>query len=148
MSLRILTISLSLLVFILAACSEGPPTVGEAKAFTTACDKANDGQRIAVEGYLRLPDSFTGEQSVVLRLYEAADLGGSPIGVQTRFGSEANQVEIVPDQYSDDDLNVHLADGQLAKFGTKVKVSGKVYYPLVGQDFDCGLENPLIELAK
>lgn len=24
---------------------------------------------------------------------------------------------------------------------------GKVYYPIVGQDFQCGLENPLIESA-
>jgi hypothetical protein len=85
---------------------------------------------------------------VILRLYEVDDLAGIPIGVQTRFGAEANQVEMVPDQYADDDLKVHVADGQVAKFGIKVKVSGKVYYPLVSQDFECGLENPLVELAK
>jgi hypothetical protein len=28
-----------------------------------------------------------------------------------------------------------------------VRVSGKVYFPLVDQDFECGLENPLIERA-
>jgi hypothetical protein len=57
-------IVLSLLVFSLAACGEAAPTVGEAKEFTTACDKANDGKRVAVEGYLRLPQSFSGDESV------------------------------------------------------------------------------------
>lgn len=124
------------------------PTAGTATAFTAACDKTNDGKRIAVEGYLRLPDSFTGDRSVVLRLHAAPDFGGNPVGVQTALGKEANQVENVPKQFSDDDLKVHTADGSLATFGTKVNVSGKVYYPTVSQDFACGLENPLIELAK
>ena len=44
---------------------------------------------------------------------------GAPVGVQTRIGNQANQV------------------------------SGKVYYyPLAGQDFKCGLENPPIESAR
>jgi hypothetical protein len=42
---------------------------------------------------------------------------------------------------------VHLADGQIATYGTKVRVSGKMYYPSVEQDFVCGLENLLIEPA-
>jgi hypothetical protein len=95
-----------------------------------------------------LPDSFSGEQSVVLRLYETDAFDGTPLGVQIRFGSQANQIEPVPTSYSDDDLQVHLADGQVAGFGAKVKVSGKVYFPLVDQDFECGLENLLVELAS
>jgi hypothetical protein len=146
MPLRIL-IALSLIAGVLAACGEPAPTVGEAKAFANVCDKANDGKRVAVEGYLRFPDSFTGDRSVVLRLYESDGFGGKPIGVQIEFGAQPNRLEPVSDQYSDDDLKVHLANGQVAQFGTKIKVSGKVYYPLVAQEFDCGLENPLVELA-
>ena len=146
MSLRAL-ITLTLFASALAACGQAAPTVGEAKAFAAVCDKANDGQRVAAEGYLRLPDSFTGDQSVVLRLYEANDFGGAPIGVQIKFGAEANQVELAPAEYSDEDLQVHLSDGQLAEFGDRVKVSGKVYFPLVDQDFACALENPLVEPA-
>jgi hypothetical protein len=56
-------------------------------------------------------------------------------------------VENVPASYADDDLRVHLADGQIATYGTKVRVSGKMYYPSVEQDFVCGLENLLIEPA-
>jgi hypothetical protein len=138
----------SLAVVILGACSDATPTVGEAKSFPTACDKVNDGKRVAVAGYLRFPSSFTGNQSVVLRLYETPDFKGKPIGVQIDIGTKANQVDPVPKQYSDKDLMVHVANDQVAVYGAKVNVSGKVYYPLVDQEFDCALENPLVELAK
>ena len=145
---RRLLITLSLIVGLLAACSQPAPTVGEAKDFAAVCDKANNGKRVAVEGYLRFPDSFTGDQSVVLRLYETDSFQGKPIGVQTEFGTQTNQVDKVTDQFSDSDLHVHLANGQTAGFGQKVKVSGSVYFPLVGQEFDCALENPLVEAAN
>ena len=144
MLLRAFIIS-GLIALSLAACSEEAPTVGEAKDFAAVCQEANKGNRIAVEGYLRLPDSFSGDSSVILRLYETADFAGETIGVQTRIGSEANQMENVPTSYSDEDLQVHLADGQVAGLGSKVKVSGKVYFPMVEQVFACSLENPLIE---
>ena len=139
---------LGMLAFALVACGDsGPPTVGEAKDFATACVKANEGKRIAIEGYLRFPESFTGDSSVVLRLYESDDYKGQPIGVQTPFGSAANQVEKVQKKFSDTDMMVNLASGQVSGFGEKVKVSGKVYYPLVAQEFECALENPLVEAA-
>lgn len=141
-------VTISLIAFILTACSKpSAPTVGVDKDFASACDKANDGKRIALIGYLRLPDLFTGDQSVVLRLYETNDFSSKPIGVQTEFGSQANQADPITDQYSDSDLKVHLANGQVAQFGTRVKVSGSVYFPVVAQEFDCSLENPLVELA-
>jgi hypothetical protein len=146
---RIFGIGLLALVF--AACgggAPGPPTAGEAKDFASACDKTNEGKRVAIVGYLRFPEKFTGAQSVVLRLYEGGDYAGTPIGVQTPIGKQANQAELAPKQYTDKDLKVHTSDGQVAGYGTKVKVSGRVYYPMVGQDFKCSLENPLIESAR
>ena len=142
----------ALLALASTACGESappePPTAGEAKEFASVCDKANEGKRVAVVGYPRFPEKFTGTQSVVLRLYEGADYAGAPVGVQTPIGKQANQAELAPKQYTDKDLKVHTADGQVASYGTKVKVSGKVYFPLVGQDFKCSLENPLIESAR
>ena len=141
---------IGLLIFF-AACGGGtaePPTAGEMKEFAALCDKANEGKRIAVVGFLRFPEKFTGTSSVVLRLYGGADYAGAPIGVQTKIGNQANQAELAPKEYSDKDLKVHTSDGQVAGYGTRVKVSGKVYYPLVGQDFQCALENPLIESAR
>ena len=141
---------IGLLIFC-AACGGGstePPTAGETKEFASVCDKANEGKRVAVAGFLRFPDKFTGTSSVVLRLYAGGDYAGAPIGVQTKIGNQANQAELAPKEFTDKDLKVHTSDGQVAGYGTRVKVSGKVYYPLVGQDFKCGLENPLIESAR
>jgi hypothetical protein len=147
MSFRLL-FALGLITLALAACSSPAPTAGEAKTFGNACDKENEGKRVALEGYLRFPTTFTGNDSVVLRLYETPDFRGKPIGVQIDFGTQPNQVEPVAKQFSDRDLMVHLADEQVAVYGAKVKVSGKVYYPLVDQEFDCALENPLVEAIK
>src|ERR1700749_5043600 len=135
------------LLILCAACGSGSaeaPTAGEMKDFASVCDKANEGKRVAVVGFLRFPEKFTGTSSVVLRLYESSDYTGAPIGVQTHIGTQANQSELPPKAFSDKDLKVHTSDGQVAGHGTRVKVSGKVYYPTVGQDFKCALENPLI----
>ena len=138
-----------LVVFTFAACGEKKaPTVGEAKAFDTVCDKANDSRRVAVEGYLRLPEEVNRKTGPVLRLYPTPAASGKPIGVSTEIGNQPNQIGFIPKEYTDKDLKVNLANGQVAGFGTKIKVSGDVYYPLVGQEFPCALSNPLIELAK
>src|SRR5262245_28661373 len=92
--------------FGIVGCSEGPPTAGEPRPFGAVCDKANDGKRVSVEGYLALPDSFTGSQSAVLRLYQTADETGQPIGVQIPIGAQPNQMEMPPKQYSAADLKV------------------------------------------
>jgi hypothetical protein len=141
---------IGLLIFC-AACGGGapePPTTGEMKDFASLCDKANEGKRVAVIGFLRFPEKFTGTRSVMLRLYGGGDYAGSPVGVQTPIGNQANQVELAPKEFTDKDLKVHTSDGQVTGYGARVKVSGKVYYPSVGQDFKCGLENPLIESAR
>ena len=143
-------VHIGLLIFC-TACGGGslePPTPGETKDFALACDKTNEGKRVAVVGFLRFPEKFTGTSSVVLRLYGGGDYSGSRVGVQTRIGNQANQVELAPKEFTDKDLKVHTSGGQVAVYGTRVKVSGKVYYPLVGQDFKCALENPLIELER
>ena len=141
-------IAFSLVAIVLTACSKGPPTPGELKDFSTVCDKANNGKRVALEGYLRFPSSFKDSNSVVLRLYQVEDFKSPPIGVTLQMGKQPNQVEQVPKQFTDKDMKVHLADGQVIGIGTKVRVSGNVYFPIVDQEFACALENPLVELAK
>ena len=139
--------SIALTVAACGGAEQKPPTVGEVKDFAAVCDKAHEGRRVAVVGYLRFPEKFSGDRSVVLRMYQAADFAGRPIGVQTMIGKQPNQAESPTRQYTDKDLKVHLADGQAAAFGTRVKVSGDLYYPSVGQDFQCALSNPLVERA-
>lgn len=145
---RKLITGLMVLAWLLVGCASEPPTAGESTAFDSVCDRANDGKRVAVEGYLILPDEFTESSSVVLRLYQELDADAARIGVTVQFGTEANQLEEVPTSYTDDDLKVHTADGQVIGYDTLVRVSGKVYFPIVEQEFACGLENPLIEVAS
>lgn len=138
---------LGAVVLLLSSCGSEPPSVGTTTAFADVCDRANDGKRVAVDGYLIFPESFTESSSVVLRMHETDAFDGDPIGVQAPVGTSANQIEKVPDQFSDDDMQLHLADGSVVGFLTPVRVSGKVYFPTVSQEFACGLENPLFERA-
>ena len=146
------SITLCLLAFAFAACvgcgATKSPTSGEPKKFAEVCDKANEGKRVSVEGFLRLPAEVHVKTGLVLRLYPTDEFAGKPVGVSTDIGSEPNKVALMPKDFSDKDLKVKTADGQVAGFGTKVRVSGDMYYPLVGQEFPCALSNPLVELAK
>lgn len=134
-------------MLLLSSCGSEPPTAGTSTAFAAVCDRANDGKRVAVDGYLIFPASFTGSTSVMLLMHEGDDFGGEPIGVQTPLGTAANQIEEVGDQFSDEDMQLHLADGSVVGFLTPVTVSGKVYFPIVDQEFACALENPHLEQA-
>ena len=151
-------IGLSLATVALVACSEGPPTTGEPRDFASVCDKANDGHRVAVEGYLRLPDQIrvlrsrsgsVDQKIVVVRLFQSNKFQGTPIGVNIDFGTGPNTMAEIPGEYvfTDSDLKVHRADGELTGYGDKVKVSGTVYFPtaLADVEFTCGLNNLLIE---
>jgi hypothetical protein len=155
------SLGLGLAVVALVGCEAGPPTVGEPKDFTNVCDKANDGHRVAVEGYMRLPETITVRtptrgagkvtEIVVVRLFQTQKFNGTPIGVDVGFGTEANTMDELPNGsagYTDEDLHVHVAGGQTVTYGQLVKVSGTVYFPVIaGSDveFPCGLGNPLIE---
>lgn len=162
MLIRLACIGLSAAALVLAACSEGPPTVGQPRTFDTVCDKSNDGKRVAVEGFLRLPETITVETNrrtgsateiVVVRLFQSGAYAGTPIGVNFDFGRDPNTMEELPrPQYSDADLKVHLTDGRTATYGQRVKISGTVYFPNQvlksdSVDFDCGLDNPLVEMT-
>jgi hypothetical protein len=145
---------------LVTAC-EGPATVGQPTSFDSVCDKSDDGKRIAVQGYLRLPDTITvvtnrrggsSTEILVVRLFQSGQYAGTPIGVNFDFGTNPNQMDALPQpQYNDSDLKVHLGNGQVASYGQRVKVSGTVYFPNEvlkndAVDFTCGLSNPLVEL--
>jgi hypothetical protein len=133
----------------LAACGEsGPPTRGIPVAFRSVCEKTNEGKRIMVEGYVAFPDSFhENDDTVMLRMRPSLALEDTPVGVSATLGNETNHLEKPPDHYRKSDLKVHLADGQVAGYTDKVKVSGTMYYPssIAQVEFKCGLTNTLYE---
>ena len=159
---RLACLGLCAVALAAAAACEGPPTVGQPTSFDSVCDKSTDGKRVAVEGYLRLPETITvvtnrrggsATEILVVRLFQSGQYAGTPIGVNFDFGTDPNQMDELPrPQYNDSDLKVHLGNGQIASYGQRVKVSGTVYFPNEvlkndNVDFTCGLTNPLVELS-
>lgn len=136
----------------LAACGEsGPPTRGVPVAFSSVCEKANEGKRVMVEGFVTFPDSFhENDDTVMLRMRPSPAPEDTPLGVSATLGSAANHLEKPPDQYRKSDLKLHLADGQTAGYSDKVKVSGTMYYPssIAHVEFKCGLTNTLYERGQ
>ena len=132
-------------------CACGAPAVpapGTPQAFAFACTKPNEGQLIAVEGYLRLPAALDSTKSVMLRLYPDPSLKGRPIGVEMPFGDGANEARRINSSYRDNDLKVRLANGTVVPFGTRVRVSGRMYIPVQPQTYECALQDPYVEAAK
>lgn len=132
----------------MAACTSQTAYPGTLQDFASACGKFNEGQQIAVEGYLRLPDTLISRSSVELRLYRDLGFRSRPIGVIMAFGDGPNEAARIVAPYHDQDLKVHLADGLLVPFRTRVRVSGKMAIPIGPSNFGCVLENPYVERAK
>ncbi len=147
--MRAWTLSVLLLLALsIVGCTPSIARPGPLQSFSSACDKPNEGENIAVEGYLRLPDSFSASRTIELLLYPDPSFSGKPIGVSMPFGNGPNQVRPITSSYRDEDLQVRLADGTRIPFRTKVRVSGVVIFPAFPQDFECGLEHVYVERAK
>jgi hypothetical protein len=131
----------------LPACVPATAGPGTPQSFAFACAKPNEGRQIAVEGYLRLPPSLDNTKSVMLRLYPDPSFKGTPVGVPLLFGDKGNEARKISSSYHDEDLRVYLADGIAVPFGTRVLVSGRMYFPVTPQDYDCALRNPYVEAA-
>jgi hypothetical protein len=142
---RILLLVLAGTALCTAGCAHTPDAPGTPQAFIFACDKPNAGQYIAVQGYLRLPSSLDSGSSVMLRLYPDPSYMGTPIGVQMPFGDGPNQVHRINRSYRDNDLKVHLADGKVVSFRARVRVSGRMFFPALREDYPCALQDPYVE---
>lgn len=136
-------------LLLLASCSSEPPTTGTDTPFAEACLQGNEGQRIAITGYVTFPDQINPDQGPVMRLRTEPGLEGESIGISTDWGQSPNKIANLenPSTYTDDDLIINLDDGATATANDRVKVSGKMYVPVVPQEFKCALENPKFERA-
>src|SRR5436853_4457679 len=87
---------------LMGACDQ-TPTVGAPRTLADVCERANDGKRVALEGYLSLPDSFS--ENVTSESAPVVIRGGLPESGDVTFvwipyGSGPNSMEKVPDTYS------------------------------------------------
>lgn len=116
---------LMLLVFV-AGCST-PPEPATPTTFPDLCTEQNVDKRVSIEGYFRLPSMFMVSDTALLDFFESPDGEGQTVDVSIEVGTGPNQMEDVPDDFSDDDLKVHTSDNQIVGHNDKVVVAGTVY---------------------
>jgi hypothetical protein len=147
--MRIVILLISVL---LVACGQsGPLARGVPVKFEEACNKANEGKRLMLEGYVDFPLGFdNGDKSTVMRVRPLLSSWEYTVGAVATFGHGPNNVEVPRENYKSRDLRLHLAEGQVVTYWNKVKVSGTMYFA-TGQRpgaYTCALKNTLYELGS
>jgi hypothetical protein len=102
----------------------------EPVSFANACKEENKDKVISVDGYLGVSYVMICNSRGIMRycginLYAQPGTGNS-FTANVDVGSEANQMEPLPDQYKPQDLRIHTVDGKTAGFRDRVKVTGKI----------------------
>jgi len=147
MTKRMLSVDIAT-VFVMAcltACSSDTPTP---VTFADVCQKA--GNRVAIEGYLRLPAMGTTCKSNRCMLNFISELQGrvQSITAQVRntakSGSGVNAMEPLPQKFRAEDLRVHANDGSVVDPNTRLRIVGAVQK--AGDS--CELAVDVIELAR
>jgi len=111
----------------LTACSSQPPIP---VTFSDICQKT--GERVVIEGYLRLPATGTSCKSNRCMLNLISELQGrvQSITAQVRNtakpGSGVNAIEPLPERFSAQDLRIHANDGRVVDPNTKLRIAGAV----------------------
>jgi len=70
---------------------------------------------------------FMVSDTALLDFYELPDGDGIDIDVSVEIGTGANQMEDIPDDFTDDDLKVRTNENELIGSNDKVIVAGTVY---------------------
>ncbi len=116
-----------ILALLIAGCASAP-TPGTLHTHETACTEANNGQRVAVEGYPQLSGMTLVDDDFSVDLYEQPQQGGEKISVYFTVGTGANQAENLPEDYSDADLKIHTSDNQVVSVDKPIRVHGELYW--------------------
>ncbi len=129
----------------LTACSGRPPTP---VTFGDVCQKAGD--RVVIEGYLRLPLMGTNCKSGRCMLNLISDLRGQVQSITAQVRNTAkpdsgvNAMEPLPEKFREQDLRIHASDGRVVAPNTKLRLVGEVRKAGDG----CELSVDVIEAAQ
>jgi hypothetical protein len=115
------------IALLIAGCASAPPPA-TLHTHETACTEANNGQRVAVEGYPQLSGMTLVDDDFSVDLYEQPQQGGKSISVYFTVGTGANQAENLPEDYSDADLKIHTSDNQVVSVDKHIRVHGELYW--------------------
>ncbi len=127
-------------IFVLAAvalsfvgCKSEPPKPGEPVTFETLCTAKYDAtmekglevtKRVTLEGYLGAPRMLVCSSTCNLYLYPTPDRKGDGIAISLTLGDDPNQLEELPDEYTEQDFKLHTNDGKVVGIGAKIRVTG------------------------
>jgi hypothetical protein len=125
----------------LAMVSCGPPEPGTPVTFDTACDLANDGKRVSLEGYPQLPTFLMVGDDFRADFYPEPGAQGESIGVYFTVGTGANQAEDIPEDFTDADLKIHTKDNAIVSVDDHIRVHGKMSVAGEGDTFVCFLDD-------
>jgi hypothetical protein len=114
-----------LLVFLMAGCASAPQP-GTPVTHATACDEANNDKRVSLEGYPRISGLVMVSDDMGVDLFEKPGGEGTSIPVYLTVGSGSNQVETIPDNFSDADLKIHTNDNKVVSTDSRIKVTGSM----------------------
>ncbi len=121
-------LALILTASVLAGCAGSAPGPATPKTFANYNEQANNGQRLSLEGYVRLPAATLVSDTMMLELHEQPDSDKPQISFSIPIGGGANQVEQPPKDYQASDLKVRDKTGALIAPDQKVRISGKLIY--------------------
>lgn len=129
--MRIIVLAALGLAFV--GCKSEPPKPGEPVTFETVCSAKYDSkeekglsvtQRVTLEGYLGAPKMMLCSDTCSLRLYPTPDRKDGDLSISLKVGSDPNQLEELPKEFSEQDIKVHTNDGKVVGVGAKIRVTG------------------------
>ncbi len=117
-----------LLVLVMALCGVGcggGDTVAKQVAVETACS-LDGGARVAVQGYLRLPERISQTDRAVIDLFTRRGGAGDRVSVELVLGIGPNQLERLEAGFTPTSLRVRGQHGAVATLNDQVAVVAKV----------------------
>lgn len=136
------------LSLVMAACAPGPGTPVELGAL---CRASNDGERVAVEGYIDAGASIfcsnIGGGPVTCGLDLKEQTGDEPAAtVYIPEGGGGGEIESVPEDFTRATLRIHADDGTLVGLNDRVRITGPVSVVESSESPVCFVTAEMIEI--
>jgi len=115
-----------LVLALLVTGCKAAPKPGVAITQSTGCVTDNNDKRVTLQGYPRISGLVMVSDDMGVDLFEQPGGQGQSVTVYLTVGKSANQVEDIPDNFSDADLKIHLNDNTVVGTDSPIKVTGSM----------------------
>ena len=114
-----------MLALAVAGC-KAAPAPGTPITQAAGCVAGNNDQRVTLDGYPRISGMVMVSDDMGVDLFEQPGGKGQSMTVYLTVGKGANQVEEIPDNFTDADLKIHLSDNSVVGTDHPIKVTGSM----------------------